>query len=131
MQNIFFPALNDGMTGIIPALAANHDVGFRGQDIDDFAFPFIAPLGADEYRISHRVALESNRRGVGTNASDRCPRTIGGVLPRASFGFGKDKARQEVRNDKEGKGSLVHCYAHNSTSHFNPALDRRLSSLAL
>ena len=56
MQDIFFDALNDGVAGIIPALAAHYDVGLSGQDIDDFALAFIAPLRTDQYRICHRVA---------------------------------------------------------------------------
>ena len=56
MQDVFFAALDDGVAGIIPALAAHDDVGICGQDIDDFALAFIAPLRTDQYRICHRVA---------------------------------------------------------------------------
>jgi hypothetical protein len=77
MENIFFPALDNGVAGVISALTANDDVRFSGQDIDNLAFPFIAPLGADEYRVSHRVALKSNCRGAGNNVSGRCAGTIG------------------------------------------------------
>ena len=56
MQDVFFAAVNDGVAGVIAALAADHDVGVAGQDVDDFALAFIAPLRADQNRVCHRVA---------------------------------------------------------------------------
>ena len=56
MENVFFAAMNDGVAGVVAALTADDDVGVSGQDIDDFAFAFIAPLRADQYRVCHRVA---------------------------------------------------------------------------
>ena len=53
MQNVFLAAMNDGVAGVIPALAAHHDVGFGGKDIDDFPLAFIAPLRADQNRVRH------------------------------------------------------------------------------
>jgi hypothetical protein len=35
------------MAGVVSALGADDDVGFLGEDVDDFSFSFIAPLGAD------------------------------------------------------------------------------------
>ena len=37
----------DGVAGVIAALRADDDVRLFGEDIDDFAFAFVAPLGAD------------------------------------------------------------------------------------
>src|ERR1700720_2290661 len=37
----------DGMSCVVPALIANDDVEALGQQIDNLAFAFIAPLGAD------------------------------------------------------------------------------------
>ena len=53
MQNVFRAAMDDGVAGVVPALAAHDDVGLRGQDIDDLAFAFIAPLRADQNRVRH------------------------------------------------------------------------------
>src|SRR4051812_36682276 len=46
MQNVLLALVDDSVTGVISALAADDDVRFRRQDIDDFAFPFVAPLRA-------------------------------------------------------------------------------------
>src|ERR1700730_16737261 len=53
MENICGSIVNDGVAGVISALAPNHHIRFRGEDIDDFAFPFVAPLRPDQNRISH------------------------------------------------------------------------------
>jgi hypothetical protein len=37
----------DGVAGVVAALRAHHHIRFFGKDVDDFAFAFIAPLGAD------------------------------------------------------------------------------------
>ena len=37
----------NGMPGVVSALIARHDVEALGEQIDDLAFAFIAPLGAD------------------------------------------------------------------------------------
>jgi hypothetical protein len=41
------------MARIGPALVADDDVGVFGQDIDDLALAFIAPLDADYDEITH------------------------------------------------------------------------------
>ena len=68
MQDIFRRAVDDGVAGVIAALAADDDVRFSGEDVDDFAFAFIAPLRADQYRICHRVALGRQPLQTGTEA---------------------------------------------------------------
>jgi hypothetical protein len=35
------------MAGVIAALGSDHDIRLFGEDVNDFAFAFIAPLGAD------------------------------------------------------------------------------------
>src|SRR5690349_9384808 len=42
------------MPGIVSALGANHHICLFGQNIYDFAFAFVAPLSADQYRIRHK-----------------------------------------------------------------------------
>ncbi len=56
VQDVFFSAVDDGVAGVVAALAADDDIGVAGEDVDDFALAFIAPLRADEYRVCHRVA---------------------------------------------------------------------------
>ena len=63
VQDVFVAALDDGVAGVISALAADDDVGVAGQDIDDLALAFIAPLRADQYRICHRfLRVKKTRR---------------------------------------------------------------------
>ena len=44
-----------GMAGIIAALRPHHDVRGFGEKINDLAFAFVAPLGADQNRIGHEL----------------------------------------------------------------------------
>ena len=53
MQDVFRSAVNDGVAGVISALAANDDVRRAGEDVDDFAFAFVAPLRADQNCVRH------------------------------------------------------------------------------
>lgn len=56
MQNVFFTAVDDGVSGVVATLTADDDIGVPGKDVDDFALAFIAPLRTDQYRVCHRVA---------------------------------------------------------------------------
>ena len=47
MQNVFLFADENGMPGIVAALSAHDDVRLLRQNVDYFAFAFIAPLGTD------------------------------------------------------------------------------------
>ena len=47
VQDIFLFADENRVPGVVAALGADDDVRLFGQDIDNFAFAFIAPLGAD------------------------------------------------------------------------------------
>jgi hypothetical protein len=44
VQNVFDASMNDGVSGIVSALAADDNVGFAREHIDDLAFSLIAPL---------------------------------------------------------------------------------------
>ena len=46
VKDVFGASDNDGVAGVIPALAAYDDFSSFGKEIDDFAFAFIAPLSA-------------------------------------------------------------------------------------
>ena len=46
VQDIFLALDMDGMAGVVAALGADDDVRLLGQNINDLAFAFIAPLGA-------------------------------------------------------------------------------------
>ena len=54
MQNIFLSFDVHRVPGVIPALGSNHDIRLLGQNVNDLAFAFIAPLGANENRIGHK-----------------------------------------------------------------------------
>ena len=47
---------DERVAGIVAALEAHHDIGARRQPVDDLAFAFVAPLGADHRNIGHRIA---------------------------------------------------------------------------
>ena len=49
-----------GMAGVGPALVADHDIVLFGQQIDDLAFGFVAPLETDHASYRHRKALEGS-----------------------------------------------------------------------
>ena len=53
VQYIFIAPADDGVSGIITASSTHDDVGTFGEVIDDFAFSFIAPLGAYDNGIGH------------------------------------------------------------------------------
>ena len=53
MQNIFLAAMNDSVAGIVPTLAAHHDIGIGGKHVDDLPLPFVTPLRADQDRVGH------------------------------------------------------------------------------
>ena len=73
MKNVLLAAVDDGVAGVIAALAADDDIGVGRKDVDDFAFAFIAPLRADENCICHRVAVERKSR-TGRTAWARSPK---------------------------------------------------------
>jgi hypothetical protein len=54
VEDIFFAFDDNGVAGVVAALAADDDIGFIREEIDDFSFSFIAPLGANENGIRHR-----------------------------------------------------------------------------
>jgi hypothetical protein len=54
VKDEFLFTVDDGVSGVVAALAADDDVGVIGEVIDDFAFAFVAPLGADENSIGHK-----------------------------------------------------------------------------
>ena len=41
------------MAGVVAALEAHHDIGLEREPVDDLAFAFVAPLGADHDHIRH------------------------------------------------------------------------------
>ncbi len=53
-DEFFLPDL-DGVAGVVAALGADDDVGLLGEDVDDFSFSFIAPLGADKDGIHGKM----------------------------------------------------------------------------
>ena len=55
VENIFLTTDDDRVSGIVAALAADDDVSFISEEVDDFSFTFIAPLGADENSVWHKL----------------------------------------------------------------------------
>ena len=46
-ENVFLIPVNNGVTGVVTALAANDDLRRLRKHVDDFAFPLVAPLCAN------------------------------------------------------------------------------------
>ncbi len=44
---------DNGVAGIVAALIPNHHIHVLGQQIDDFALAFVAPLSPDYHRYRH------------------------------------------------------------------------------
>jgi hypothetical protein len=82
-------AIDDqGMAGIVAALKADHHVGPLGEPVDDLAFSFVAPLGADDCDVCHGYATFAQliliyRRGLqrAHRARDDCSPDAGPLLP--------------------------------------------------
>ncbi len=53
MQFVDLVTHHDRMTGIGPALVANHDIKLAGQQIHQLAFGLVAPLQTDHTQIWH------------------------------------------------------------------------------
>ena len=51
VQHGFFAVNDEGVAGVVPALVAHDGARFFGEQIDDFAFAFVAPLGADDDQV--------------------------------------------------------------------------------
>ena len=53
VENEFLVSRQYGMPRVVASLAANDEVRFFGQKVDDFAFAFVAPLGSDQNSVCH------------------------------------------------------------------------------
>ncbi len=53
VQDVFLLADEDRVAGVVAALRADDDVRLLGQHVNDLAFAFVAPLGADQNCIRH------------------------------------------------------------------------------
>ena len=53
VENVFDAGADDGVAGVVAALRADDDIGFVREEIDDFSFAFVAPLGSDDDGIWH------------------------------------------------------------------------------
>ena len=51
VQHGFFAVDDEGVASVVPALVAHDGARFFGEQIDDFAFAFVAPLGADDDQV--------------------------------------------------------------------------------
>lgn len=53
VEDVFFAFDEDGVTGVVAAGATDDDIGVFGEDVDNLAFTFIAPLGAYQNCVGH------------------------------------------------------------------------------
>ena len=61
VQDVFLFADEDGVAGVVAAGVADDDVRLLGQHVNDFAFAFVAPLGADQNCICHKFSQGRTR----------------------------------------------------------------------
>ena len=54
MKNERPAIIDNGMPRVRPSLVADDRMGVAREDVDDFAFPFVAPLGPYDNQICHR-----------------------------------------------------------------------------
>lgn len=62
MQNEFFVAAHNGMSGVRTALIAYDEIGPLGEDVDNFPLPFVTPLGTD-YDYAATIGVEHRLDG--------------------------------------------------------------------
>jgi hypothetical protein len=55
----------NGVAGVVAALRAYDDIRLFRQDVDDFAFAFVAPLSADKNRICHSIKIKTPKEYSG------------------------------------------------------------------
>ena len=55
MKNIFLPSETDGMPSVGTAGASRNDIRPFGEKVDEFAFPCVAPLIADDTKCAHPI----------------------------------------------------------------------------
>ena len=55
MKDGFFAVHYQSMTGVVATLEADDDVSVLGKKIDDLAFAFVSPLGADDCNVGHFI----------------------------------------------------------------------------
>ena len=53
VRDKLLPVDDERVAGVGAAAVADHDVGELGVEVDDLAFAFVAPLGADDHDIRH------------------------------------------------------------------------------
>ena len=59
VQHGFFTVDYQGVTGVVAALKAHHGAGLVGQQVDDFAFALVTPLGAEDYYVFAHCAARN------------------------------------------------------------------------
>ena len=53
MQDGLLAIDHEGVAGVVSALMPNDEIGLAGEEIDNFAFPLVAPLRADDRHVRH------------------------------------------------------------------------------
>ena len=68
----------DGVAGVRAALIADHPVGALGEDVDELALPFVAPLRADD--DDRAIALSEHVYAVAPRKKNTPRRLTRGVV---------------------------------------------------
>ena len=53
MEDVLFLTDDHGVTGVRSTLVAHDDVVLRGEEVDQFALSFVAPLGTKDTERRH------------------------------------------------------------------------------
>ena len=62
MQDRFDAVDDERMPGVVAALKAHHCRDVLSEQIDDLAFAFVTPLGADHYYVATHRSSHLHRR---------------------------------------------------------------------
>ena len=75
MQDVFLFADENGVPGVVAAGVADDDVRVFGEHVNDFAFAFVTPLGADKNCVCHVFGRDGVSPSPNLFADNKNPRT--------------------------------------------------------
>jgi hypothetical protein len=91
MQDIFFGAEKNRVSGIVATRVTDNDVRLLGEHVNDFTFAFVTPLGADQNCVCHNFLAE----GMAFCRPKNCSPTI--KIPERKFGAKRVSLPEEVK----------------------------------
>jgi hypothetical protein len=91
VQDIFFGAEKNCVSGVVAAGVADNDIRLLGEHVNDFALALVTPLGADQNCVCHNLLAE----GMAFCRPKNCSPTI--KIPEREFGAKRVSLPEEVK----------------------------------